>query len=529
MNTINYNLRQKYKNIVKLIAEKVDNKNDKRYIKKNFEIIVSNLIELSNYIDNITNIVLEKHISYKDKVVKIQNIRKKKISKKNAKIILDKFLLKDLKGGNLEKVKNHQEYKTLNKVSNLCLSNLPQLMFKIFIASPGLLLSIPTYLTKSFLNIFGIECCEPTDYKKPLGITYLILFFMASVPIIGGFSDFIIIIKSLKNGRFFLATITLISRFMSHLLTMSFVDLGLLFKVFYSMDTLSVRKYSKKSPEILKQEEKEYELMKKLEKEKIKKILAEEKSNRGKMNYKDDSQKKNIKNEIVSKKRTLENIKKNKNVEEINMKEILERKNNEEEKLEDIKRAILEEKKKLEDIKNKILINKNILKNDQKNLESRNQSQKAEFKNKALDNISNKISNKLDKASDKISNKAKQISDRISNKTDKLVNKVSDKMLNKADKFSDKMLNKADKVSDKVSKRILDKTDKMIDKLDKVSDKIIDEKESINEVKKNNEINFRNNLSNVIQEPSSVGQSNKMTGGGELVFNFEDEIGKIFQ
>ena len=120
-------------------------------------------------------------------------------------------------------------------------------MFKIFTKSPGLLLSIPTYIIKAIFNVVGIEIRQPTDYKEPLGFAYIVLFFIASVPLVGAISDFIIIIKSLRNGRFFLATMTLITRFLSHFLAMSFIDLGVLFKIFYSMDTLSVLKYSKKS------------------------------------------------------------------------------------------------------------------------------------------------------------------------------------------------------------------------------------------------------------------------------------------
>lgn len=249
--------REKYRNIIYLIAEKIENKKEQEYIEDNIETIVNNIIELAKYIDSISKIILGND-TYENKILKVQKLRSEKIEKVQAKQLVDKFLLKDLKGGEIEKsVKENDKFKKLNDVNNLCLSNLPQLMFKIFIESPGFLLSLPKYIIKSFFNLFGLECCEPTDYMKPLGFTYLILFFIASFPFIGAISDFIIIIKSLQDGRFFLATLTLISRFISQILTMSFVDLGLLFKVFYSMDTLSVRKYSKQSPDIMKEEEEE--------------------------------------------------------------------------------------------------------------------------------------------------------------------------------------------------------------------------------------------------------------------------------
>ena len=281
-NVIKNNLeleREKYRNIIYLIVEKIENKGEREYIEENMDTIVTNLIELAKYIDLISEII-SSNDTYENKILKVQKLRSEKIEKKQAKKLVDKFLLK---GGEIEKsVKKNVKFNKLNDVNNLCLSNLPQLMFTIFIESPGFLLALPQYIIKSFLNLFGLECCEPTDYKKPLGFTYLILFFIASFPFVGAISDFIIIIKSLQDGRFFLATLTLISRFISQILTMSFVDLGLLFKVFYSMDTLSVRKYSKQSPDIMKEEEEEFKRIEEarnelLVKKKIESIKIEKK------------------------------------------------------------------------------------------------------------------------------------------------------------------------------------------------------------------------------------------------------------
>jgi len=63
--------RDKYKKIIYLIAEKVENKKELRYIRKNIETIVTNLIQLSNYIDSISEIILSSD-TYEKKINRVQ-------------------------------------------------------------------------------------------------------------------------------------------------------------------------------------------------------------------------------------------------------------------------------------------------------------------------------------------------------------------------------------------------------------------------------------------------------------------------
>jgi hypothetical protein len=82
------------------------------------------------------------------------------------------------------------------------------------------------------------------DYQFRLDYIYLLLFVLASVPIIGFIPNLIIIFRGLRDGRTFLAIITALTTIIS-LLEGHIIDLGFAFKIIYFLDVYTVINYAR--------------------------------------------------------------------------------------------------------------------------------------------------------------------------------------------------------------------------------------------------------------------------------------------
>ena len=122
-----------------------------------------------------------------------------------------------------------------------CLKDLPGRLIKML---------IPKSVTDSVLGVFSFITCllkgKIKSYDFPNDILcdwgYLFLFVMAAVPILGGVADLLIVIKAILSKHYFLAIITIATSLTSLVLNAHVFDLGLIFKVFYYLDSISYQK-----------------------------------------------------------------------------------------------------------------------------------------------------------------------------------------------------------------------------------------------------------------------------------------------
>ena len=104
--------------------------------------------------------------------------------------------------------------------------------------SAGYLKKYLINLNKSWFSLLKKYKNKFNDYKKPLDFVYLYLFIFASIPILGLFSDYIIIIKAINENRLFLAINTIFTRLIT-LFSLNILDLGTIIKLLYTFDTYS--------------------------------------------------------------------------------------------------------------------------------------------------------------------------------------------------------------------------------------------------------------------------------------------------
>ena len=87
-------------------------------------------------------------------------------------------------------------------------------------------------------NLYNFDWHSFEDFTKKMDWVYLYLFALASLPVVGFIFDIIIIIRSVKQDRIFLAILTFITTMIS-LFTGHLVDLGLIIKILYFLDVTS--------------------------------------------------------------------------------------------------------------------------------------------------------------------------------------------------------------------------------------------------------------------------------------------------
>tara|TARA_B100000963_G_scaffold243793_1_gene213472 strand:+ start:4081 stop:5202 length:1122 start_codon:yes stop_codon:yes gene_type:complete len=231
----NYN----YSTLLSIISNNM-NQHDKQFVDENKDVIIEKLSELSRYITDFIKVFAKNNVNNAYK--QLSKKYKKILSNKEVKDILDIIQLKNLKGGELEKL-NDMEKKIDDTTMNICLNNLPLIFIKFL--DPKIFFFVISNLFEYLSEMFTFKI-NWFDYTKELDWIYLLLFLLASIPIAGGFANLIIIFKALKDERFYLAMVTSITTLISTIFTLNVIDFGVLFKIFYYLDNKSYAREMKR-------------------------------------------------------------------------------------------------------------------------------------------------------------------------------------------------------------------------------------------------------------------------------------------
>ena len=187
-----------YSNLIDIIKNDLNNK-DRIYIERNQDEIVQKLQSLSKYVNDIIK-SFSKNSS--DETIRYLHQKYNKIlSLDNLRKIKDILEFKYLSGGEAEKLADMQSQLGESETS-ICLQNIPLLVMKILLNPKYLFIAIDTILKKIY-SIFNISFSW-LDFTEKLDWVYIYLFISASFPCLGGFSNFLIIIKSLMDRKYFL-------------------------------------------------------------------------------------------------------------------------------------------------------------------------------------------------------------------------------------------------------------------------------------------------------------------------------------
>ena len=216
-----------YKTLINIISDTIKNDIDKNFIKTNIDFITNYFIYISKNIDNLLKISNQPIKNYKKRDI----IKKMGFSAENAQKLIN---LTNNQIGGSDSIINNAINKKLDTIPNLIIS------------IPKDILKLVSLSLKKLSYILDIDLSQTDDFKSKLDIVYLFLFVSASLPVLGFISDFIIISKSFKSNKLFLAITTIITRFMS-IFTFNLIDLGVLFKIFYLLDDYSYNNYGLKN------------------------------------------------------------------------------------------------------------------------------------------------------------------------------------------------------------------------------------------------------------------------------------------
>ena len=101
-------------------------------------------------------------------------------------------------------------------------------------------------------KLYNFDWHDFADFSRKLDWVYLYLFIMSSVPFLGFWSDLLIIVRAIKEGRGFLSILTLVTSFIS-MFTFHMIDVGMIIKLLYFLDTTSYNsaKYEGEKPNMV--------------------------------------------------------------------------------------------------------------------------------------------------------------------------------------------------------------------------------------------------------------------------------------
>ena len=233
---------EQYKFLITKISEKIKDTKQKKYIKDNLEEIVLNLKDFSIFFSNVIQIALsDKDIEKKIQSLSKLKFKKSKSSKNESKDILKALNLDNIVGGgqkDKEIAALRDIHNNLDKNVTFCLTNIGVIASKMFSNFPKYGLLIISKVFSDIANLYNFDWHSFEDFTKKMDWVYLYLFVMASLPVVGAFFDIIIIIRSIKQDRIFLALLTFITTIIS-MFTFHMVDLGAIIKILYFLDVTS--------------------------------------------------------------------------------------------------------------------------------------------------------------------------------------------------------------------------------------------------------------------------------------------------
>lgn len=231
-----------YEFLLDKIANKIDNEEDRLYIKNNIKDIAIKLGQFSNLFNQVINISMKK-CTQKDKIEEISSLKfinNKKLTKKNSKEILNAL---ELKGGadpeEVEKLKNLKEvHDIIDKKSIFCFTNMWVLLSKLVTNFPKYGFLMVSKFFTDIAELYNFDWHSFNDFTSKLDWMFIFLFILASVPFVGFLFNVIIVIRAIKQERIFLALITFITTWVS-MFTLHMFDLGVIIKFLYFIDVFS--------------------------------------------------------------------------------------------------------------------------------------------------------------------------------------------------------------------------------------------------------------------------------------------------
>ena len=230
-----------YYYLLNLISDLTDNKN-KQIIKNNIDKLSLDFSNLSKFITKYIDITSNKNLNKKQKISKIQNIGylNNKFSKKQATQIYKTINFENIKGGSVQEKNLNNLKNEFDGSVNFCLKELPIMIIKLFFTPKYLFLAVSSFFAW-LAELFDFEFDSEgwLDFSQNIDWIYLFLFITASIPFLGQIPNFIIIIRALIDGKYFLAIINTLTTILSIIFTLHLVDLGLIFKIFYYFDAVS--------------------------------------------------------------------------------------------------------------------------------------------------------------------------------------------------------------------------------------------------------------------------------------------------
>ena len=226
-------MSNKYNNLLQSISEKLDTENQ-TYVSNNITDISNNLIKLSEFFNDYMNVSgmekLNKDAKYNLMKTKLDLLN---INRNQFHTLIEKTDFKNIQQGGAP-VLDDQQAKNLKKLQDefvaqqmkSCLTNIPALLQQLAKSGPKIFMDL----------LYELGGSVHTFFQKGIDWVYFWLFITASIPVGGMLSDFIIVVKGLAQGDYFLATITAVTGTMSTILNMHILDLGIWFKIFYYLD-----------------------------------------------------------------------------------------------------------------------------------------------------------------------------------------------------------------------------------------------------------------------------------------------------
>ena len=247
-----------YEFLLKKITNKLTNPTHKKYVTENLSEIVTNLRDFSKFFSDVVDISLE-NITVAKKITKLHKLKLKstKLTKTESGNILDALQLNNIIGGGAKEKEIaalKDIHKSIEKNTLFCLTNTGLIASKVFSNLPKYGLLIASKFFSDLADLYNFDWHSFADFTKKLDWIYLYLFVLASLPITGVFFDMIIIMRSVKQGRVFLAILTFITSMVS-MLVLHIVDIGLIIKLLYFLDVSSYTSTKNKIPALTQGDE----------------------------------------------------------------------------------------------------------------------------------------------------------------------------------------------------------------------------------------------------------------------------------
>ena len=183
----------------------------------------------------------------KDPVTNKLNQKLEIIKKNNPQCKLPQYAINPIKIAALKKMRQNVDASV-----GFCFSNMTLLATKLFSSFPKYSSLILSKWFHDLSKLYNFDWHDFADFSRKLDWVYLYLFIMSSVPFIGFWSDLLIIVRAIKEGRGFLSILTFVTSFIS-MFTFHMIDVGMIIKLLYFLDTTSYNsaKYEGSKPNMV--------------------------------------------------------------------------------------------------------------------------------------------------------------------------------------------------------------------------------------------------------------------------------------